>query len=530
MAELPRAADLFPDPQSDTPAKPLPKALDLFPDQQKVELKPEEKPAVSVGGKAFLFAAEAAKPALDFLGGGLQHGAALLQKIGIPIDADKISAARADMMKNFEEFEKKSAAFYGTSKEEHPYVSGAGDIAGQLLLYSTTGPAFMGTGFGKALLASRPIIGAMITSAAQGALVEGLRSKQTKDVGSQAFYGALGAAFGAGIGAVAGAGISKFGNSITIQRFARAAQEASSNWQMDGEALTRAFQSKAAHLQLRASTEAARAGNELLRVGLLPDIHMPIPPTAPARVQAAVQKALAAEDDMKFLTSSIFRPVKTAAGSQGGAGQATFVEANKRILKVAMGDDVINAEKLYKAMTVGGRQEIQKGILYTALEKASVPGNRIKFDPTKLKEALSAPGVAKFFPGKDGELLKGFQTITGEGSNVLGHHPYLVAHGLSAMTGGLVGGVEGYKHNSAAEGAAIGFVTYLAAVTMVSKLVGSQSGRNLLAAAAHTTPGTPLAARIFTKASQMAGPALGAMPVQQMEPTPPASTNEAGPR
>lgn len=512
MPELPKALDLFPDPRQEG----LPKAADLFPDApptQEVELKSEEKPAIPVGAKAFDVAAHAARPGLDFLGGAYQHGAALLQKLGVPIDAGKAAANRDEMMKGFDEFVQKSMKSYGHKEGDFPHLEMVGDVAGQLLLYGSTGPAFMETAFGKAMLAGRPIIKNMLMGAAQGATIEGLSAKGEEDVGTQTFYGALGGAFGGGVAGLTSVGVSKVANSFAIKRIAAAAKDASASWEKDGQALANAFSQKSASLIHTSNTESARAGNLLLTHGLSPDIHAPLPSNAPQAVKDAVQRALDAEKNTEFLTSNIFKPVEKAAGSTAGGSATTWQQANKRVIDLAMGDDKVNIEKLYKAMTPNGRIEIQKGMLYRALEKASVEGTH-KYDPVKLKEALDTSGIDTFFSGKDKEVLKGFQNIVGEGSNILGHHPYLVAHGLSGLAGAVVGGAEGYRHGNAYEGATAGFLTYLTAVTMVSKLAGSQTGRNLMAAAARTEPGTPTMAKIYNKAAMLVGPALATMPLQ----------------
>jgi hypothetical protein len=233
-----------------------------------------------------------------------------------------------------------------------------------------------------------------------------------------------------------------------------------------------------------------------------------LPAGTPKSIQDAVQRAKRYQLDTEFMFSRDFAPI-AQAGPTTSAGK-TWIEANNRVLRLAMGNDNIKAERLYMSLSPSNRALVQRGIMYKALEKASVPNG--KYDAGRLKDALDSKGVRVFFPGKDAELLDGLDSIVHSSEDIMARHPWLFARGAHDVSSKLVtslfgsaggaglgyylGGREGAELG-AATGSMAGFIGYIGVLKSIQALMRSQGGRNLMSAAGSIEKGSPKYAKVI---------------------------------
>lgn len=483
---------------------------------------PEEQPAVNVGGKAFTFAAHAGEPFVDVAAGLIQHGAEVLHGLGLKVDPKAAEELATKIRTGYKDFTKRSQeAIYKTTDEEHPYASAGGDVTGQLALYSTAGAPFMEGAIGRGLLKAGPMLGRIFQGMAQGAAIESIKSD--KKAGSLGFFtdaleGSVSAGLGSAVGAGAGRISTRVGNAIVRYGLLNRLEATSKGWTADGEALAKAFQGKLQQVNQTSQRLQQTAQQELLKDNfVIKDVLKgDIPPGASKRAVVAVKVARDYAEETGFLKSNVFGKLKNA--SESGV---TFTEANRDVLNKIMGDNKELSARFWKAFSSGERVQVQKGIIWEALQKSAKDG---QFDPEKLKKSLDTAGVKEFFPKGQGyeNIVDGYINL----AKIVNHvkdpsHGLakanlisLLAHtGLGAVGAGL--GLEANRRYGSDEIESkltygiLGFAGYVALAGATGKLVGSPMGRAFLSATANVKPGTPEAAKVFARLLTMTGTSVG---------------------
>lgn len=505
-------------------------------------LSEEEKPAVNVGGAAFTAAARAGEAFVDRAAGIVQHGAEILKGVGIPVDQEAANKLANDIRSGYAEFKGKSLQAYRTTEEEHPTAGAVGDVSGELLIYAATGPLFTETVFGKALLKAGPIVGRVLQGALQGAALEGAKSTGQ---GSRTFWdaaeGAFGAGIGAGIGGTLGAGVVRAANAKVLGNLRNQLETLSKGWTADNQSLAKAFTSKIQSVDQKLQKLNALKEQALQKAGIILKKGDEIPANAPDYVKAVSDAVDKYEKDTEFLRSRFFTKLENASEKEGG--DVTFTSANKSLIGAIMGNDKELSDRAFKAFAPNERELIQKGIAYEALQKAT-EGNT--YNPEELRKVLKSPGVRAFFPGDSSKILDGFVNLADElkhtkppGHGIaLAHYGAQMGHAAMGTALGAQGAYYGYKQEGV-EGAVLGglagYLGYIALAKSVNTVMGTQAGKNFLAAAADVKPGTPKAARMARHLFQMTGTTIGGSFYDTTlkaaaGATLPSSEGEAGPR
>lgn len=483
---------------------------------------PEEMPKVNVGGTAFEWAAEAAKPFVDVAAGAVQHGAEVLHGLGIPVNPEAAKGLAQNIRLNYKDFVKRSMeGGYGTTSEEHPYAAATGNLSGELLLYSIGGTPFMEGKIGAGLMKAGPILGRVLQGMLTAGSLETLRSDKRPGVGlfTDALSASLSGGLGAGVGAYAGSKVTQLFNAYVRNGIVNQLSNASKGWTANNEALAKAFQGKAQAIdnttqQLVGLAQQALGKDGIVLKSVLKD---EIPSGASPEAVKAVKLVRDYVKQNEFMKSTVFSGLKAASDSG-----KTFYEANEGILKKIMGNDKELSQRVWKAFGTNERVLLQKGIVYNALEKSAVDGG--KFDMGELGKALKTEGVKAFFPETSGKMIDGFLNLAEQANlhNVPGHS--LAAANLRSriahhMVEGLIPGAAaaGYKRSQGADleetltAGLAGYLGYIALTSATNKLVGTQFGRNLLSASARVKPGTPQMARILDRVITLGGTSIGGM-------------------